>query len=468
MSYPIGRSLALGACIVVCCAATSFGQVVAVTDFGTIGRSVQRSSITEFNGELVFAVGINNTLEREVWAFDGVRSRLIADGFIGESEIAVDEFTEFQDRLYFSADRGDVGKELYRYDGESVSLAVDIETGPDSSYPVNFYKHNHALYFSAKHGESFNNLWKYDGSEASRVASFDDPRASVVMGATFEGDLYFGADHEGSGMELWKYDGRNVQMVADVNEGEGDSYPRNFAVVGDELFFKATTSIGQEVWKFGGDEVELVSDVNPGAVSSDPRHLTEVNGELFFSAVSQRVRSVFAHDGKDLDTIIAGGGPISVDDQLYTIRGNRQSGTEINELYSLDGKFFRSLVESAGPFHTFNDSLYFSCSCDDREIYKIADAGDVDGDGAVTFLDFLTLSKNFGGNGSWKAGDFDGNGWVNFDDFLKQSENFGGPPVDKSFGNTSFSSPVPEPSGAVLAMLCGLLLATVRRRLHLL
>ena len=323
MSYRNVRSHVLGvACI--CCLSLSFssnslGQVVPVTDFGSIGRSVQRSTLTEFNGEVVFSVGIDNTFEREIWAFDGVRSRRIAGGFFGESEIAIDEFTEFQDRLYFSADRGTVGTELYRYDGESVSLAVDIETGLGDSFPVNFVTHNNALFFSAKVGESFNSLWRYDGSEAIRIASFDDPRASVVTGATYQGDLYFGADHNGTGMELWKYDGREVQMVADVSEGPADSYPREFAVVGDELFFKATTSVGQEVWKFDGEDVSLVADVNPGAVSSDPRHLTEFNGELLFSAVSQRQRSVFAYDGESLDRVVSGGGPIPIGDcLLYT------------------------------------------------------------------------------------------------------------------------------------------------------
>lgn len=436
------------------------GQVVSVTDFANAGRSVQRSSITEFKDELIFAVGVDNTQERELWAFDGIESRRIADGFLGESEIAISEFTEFQGRLYFSADRGEVGKELYRYDGESVSLAVDIQTGTQSSFPVNFHLHNNELFFSAKSGESFNNLWKYDGSEAIRVAQFDDPRASVVTGSSYKGDLYFGADNDNAGMELWKYDGRAVEMVADVNPGSGDSYPRNFAVVGDDLYFKANTRFGQEVWKFDGTEASLVKDVNPGPVSSDPRHLTEVNGELFFSAVSHRRRSVYVVDGDNVESLVSGGGPIEIGDDLYTIRGNRDSGTEINELYTLDGEFYRSTVESAGPFLTFQDTLYFSCSCDDRELYKLAEDGDTNFDGAVTFGDFLALLENYGeaAGSSWKQGDFDHDGRVLFDDFLKQSENFGGIPVKKSVTAT------PEPSGHWMLWACLLSLFALPRR----
>lgn len=447
------------ACAILFSRAHVAAQVVSVTDFAGIGRSVQRSTITEFKDELIFAVGVDNSLEREIWAFDGIESRRIADGFLGESEIAISEFTEFQGRLYFSGDRGEVGKELYRYDGESVSLAVDIQTGKDSSFPVNFFKHNDALFFSAKSGDSFNNLWKYDGSEAIRIAQFDDPRASVVTGSTYRGELYFGADNDNAGMELWKYDGRNVEIVADINPGSGGSFPRNFAVVGDELFFKADTQFGQEVWKYDGDVASLVKDVNPGPVSSDPRFLTEVNGELFFSAVSQRQRSVFVVDGENVEAIVAGGGPIQIGDDLYTIRGNRDGGTEINELYTLDGEFYRSMVESAGPFLTFQDTLYFSCSCDGRELYKLAEDGDTNFDGAVTFSDFLSLMENYGEQGSsWKHGDFDRDGIVLFDDFLKQSENFGGVPVRKSVTAT------PEPSGQMMFGFCFLVLFGLRLR----
>ncbi len=439
-------------------ASTVVGQVVSVTNLASIGRSVQRSTITQYKDELVFAVGVDDTLQREIWSFDGIEARRIADGFVGESEIAVDEFTEFQGRLYFSGNRGDVGKELYRYDGNSVSLAVDIETGVESSFPVNFHTHNNALYFSAKTGDSFNSLWRYDGSEAQRIAQFDDPRASVVTGATFQGDLYFGADDATAGMELWRYDGRDVEMVADINSGPGDSYPREFAVVEDALYFKATTpNLGQEIWKYDGEATSLVADVNPGNVSSDPRHLTEVNGELIFSAVSQRVRSVFISDGDDLEKIVGGGGPIPIGDELYTIRGRREGGTEINDLHDLDGNFYRSTVESAGPFVTFQGTLFFSCSCDERELYMVAADGDVNVDGAVTVTDFLTLVENFGQDGNWKLGDFDRDGVVLFDDFLKQSKNFGGAPIKKSI------SAIPEPNAGML-MLVGLAVGAACRR----
>ena len=51
--------------------------------------------------------------------------------------------------------------------------------------------------------------------------------------------------------------------------------------------------------------------------------------------------------------------------------------------------------------------------------------GDIDRNGTVGFLDYLTLSRNFGrGDASWEDGDFNGDQVVSFADFLLLSKNF--------------------------------------------
>lgn len=71
--------------------------------------------------------------------------------------------------------------------------------------------------------------------------------------------------------------------------------------------------------------------------------------------------------------------------------------------------------------------------------------GDLDGDGEVSFADFLTLSSNFGLNVSSHAqGDIDCDGTVAFADFLTLSGNFG-----RNVGTVA----VPEPNANGLAMM---------------
>lgn len=67
--------------------------------------------------------------------------------------------------------------------------------------------------------------------------------------------------------------------------------------------------------------------------------------------------------------------------------------------------------------------------------------GDLNGDGAVDFTDFLTLSGNFGNEGDYADGDIDGDGIVQFEDFLIMAGNF-----DKEDAVVS----VPEPGGILV------------------
>ena len=84
-------------------------------------------------------------------------------------------------------------------------------------------------------------------------------------------------------------------------------------------------------------------------------------------------------------------------------------------------------------------------------------AGDLDGNNAVEFADFLVLSGNFGQNvNGYEAGDIDCSGDVAFADFLTLSGNFG-----KTVGG---AASVPEPTTNVLAMLGAILVLPLRRR----
>ena len=420
---------------------------------------MQRSTMTEFDGRLYFGVGVDGTSQRELWRYDGAQLQRIADDFFGRSGLAINEFTEFQNALYFTADDGTHGQELYRFDGTNVSLAADVIPGKAGSSPFGLTVHDGGLYFSARSKDSFNNLWRYDGEKATRIQSFPQPRASVITGAGFDGDFYFGADDGVSGMELWKYDGDSVSQVADINTGDKSSFPRDFIVVGDELFFKATSDgNGQEVHRFDGETVSLV-DVYPGPKSADPRGFTEFEGELYFSAVAWGRRNVYRYDGSRARDVARGGGPLVVGDEIYAVRGRRENGVEVNDFLNLDGSLYRTALTSTGPFATLGDQLVFTCACDEPEIYTVAAAGDANSNGGVEYSDFLLLANNFGQEGDWPAGDFDHNGRVDIFDFLMQAENFGlTQPVTKR------ALIVPEPSAALLWVTSLLSLLALRIR----
>lgn len=82
--------------------------------------------------------------------------------------------------------------------------------------------------------------------------------------------------------------------------------------------------------------------------------------------------------------------------------------------------------------------------------------GDFDANGSVEFSDFLVLSANFGGAGTYSQGNADGAGNIEFSDFLILSANFG--------SSAGAASAVPEPSAGLLTVCAVGLLAGFRRR----
>lgn len=86
--------------------------------------------------------------------------------------------------------------------------------------------------------------------------------------------------------------------------------------------------------------------------------------------------------------------------------------------------------------------------------------GDTNFDGAVDFIDFLTVADRFGDTADgWREGDFDGDGMIAFSDFLVLSDFFG-----QSFERQTSPAVVPEPSAASILLISLLLLSGAVRQ----
>jgi len=82
-------------------------------------------------------------------------------------------------------------------------------------------------------------------------------------------------------------------------------------------------------------------------------------------------------------------------------------------------------------------------------VATVAMQGDANVDGVINFADFLTVTQNFGQEGTWRRGDFNGDQTINFNDFLDVSQRFGAVAAQLS----GFSNPVPEPSTVCLMLI---------------
>ena len=86
------------------------------------------------------------------------------------------ELLNINGTVFFSADDGEHGRELWRTDGteEGTQLVKDIGEGESYGYPRGAYLQNltevdGTLFFTADDGESGPELWKSDGTEAGTV-----------------------------------------------------------------------------------------------------------------------------------------------------------------------------------------------------------------------------------------------------------------------------------------------------------
>ena len=135
-------------------------------------------------------------------------------------------------------------------------------------------------------GSNFIELWKSDGSLVGTKVVYSGSEF-IGLGVFFDGYLYFSADNDIHGTELWKTDGTfgGTVLVKDINYGEGHSYPSNFVIFNDELFFTTHPGVygaNKEViiWKTDGTDSGTVPISNMSFYQLG--HFTPLNDKLIF------------------------------------------------------------------------------------------------------------------------------------------------------------------------------------------
>lgn len=177
--------------------------------------------------------------------------------------------------------------------------------------------------------------------------------------------LYFSATNDTSGRELWVYDDNmGARMVYDINTGSQPSVPCCFTSYKDNLYFPAyKPTTGSELWVYdGSSDPEIWIDLIPGATTSYPGYLTVYKDMLFFTAFdSSDRRLMYSFDGtggpspvadineSDIERLL---GYLSVfNDVLYFIVSDSTYGSE---LWQYDGTGAPSIVYdiNAGAGHS--------------------------------------------------------------------------------------------------------------------
>ncbi|NJR47051.1 MAG: hypothetical protein HC775_15490 [Hyellaceae cyanobacterium CSU_1_1] len=280
--------------------------------------------MTEFNDKLYFASD-NGESGKELFVTDGTAegTQLVKDIYPGEDNYgnknssSPDYLTEFNGKLYFTAQDDANGEELFVSDGtaEGTQLVVNIDQGVgdysrqfDDFNTRNLFEFNDQLYFKGNNGESGEELFVTDGTaEGTQLVKDIYPgenqygyENSSTPGnfVEFNDKLYFSANDGVHGNELFVSDGtaEGTQLLVDLRE-ETDSYgygsrPSDLLEFNDKLYFAADDGESRELYVSDGtaEGTQLLVDLNPGenqygnSYSSDPNNLVEFNGKLYFTA----------------------------------------------------------------------------------------------------------------------------------------------------------------------------------------
>ncbi|MEM7591639.1 MAG: hypothetical protein AAF383_08990 [Cyanobacteria bacterium P01_A01_bin.83] len=383
------------------------------------------SNLTVFEDRLFFSAD-NGESGTELFVSDGTAegTQLLIDinpgfnenyGFAYSSYLS--NFVVFEDRLFFGASDGENGGELFVSDGtaEGTQLLVDINPGFSDygfaygSYPSNFIVFEDKLFFSASDGESGGELFVSDGTaEGTQLLIDINPGFNEDYGfaygsylsnfIVFEDKLFFSAGDGENGTELFVSDGtaEGTQLLVDINPGFNEdygyaygSYPSNFIVFEDRLFFSANDGEnGNELFVSDGtaEGTQLLVDIDPGisdygyADSSFPSSFAVFEDRLFFGADDgENGKELFVSDGT------AEGTQLLVDINPGISYGN------------IDGSF-------PSDFVVFEDRLFFSA--DDGENGKELFVSDGTAEGTQLLVDIDPGISDYGfvyGYGSYPS-----------------------------------------------------------------
>ena len=283
------------------------------------------SDFTEFDGQLFFTADDGIT-GRELWVSDGTANgtQLLKDINTTDSPYGPGpfSFTEFDGQLFFTADDGVTGRELWVSDGTAngTQLLKDINTtdspyGSSSSDASDFTEVDDKLFFTADDGVTGRELWVSDGTANGTQLLVDinnDIFSNPPQNLTTAGDLLFFITDDGfTGTELWISDGtaEGTQLFQDINPDTDGLGPDSLTVVDDQLFFSANDgTTGRELWVATIPDNIISGDENDNVINGT-RGVDLINGLGGDDIIRGR-------RGND---ILSGG---SGDDILFGNRGN--------------------------------------------------------------------------------------------------------------------------------------------------
>ena len=193
---------------------------------------------------------------------------------------------------------GSAGNGMLDADEVSVQtdICVEVEGFRHISHPTDsssFAVGHHILLLGNTNGGTFEQpLRVYDttrGSGAESLISDDVVALSPSLGDEV---FYVRMVFDDPTLRKYNLSSGSSTLISGVIPAVGDSTTTysttDFAVIGTNLYFVANDTYGRELWTYNAatDQTARVMDINPGASSSDPDGLEVLGQTLYFSATT--------------------------------------------------------------------------------------------------------------------------------------------------------------------------------------
>ena len=214
---------------------------------------------TIFNGKLYFlATGDYSNFGEELYVYDPATDQcsMVADINPGGPSSHCRGFTVAGSKMYFAAITPGYEMELCAFDGNMVTRLSDLAPGPQHGVTnvLAYYRGDIIFRGSTDNIESFPYKYNVTTGQIDRLSN-DPTITEIFAAAEYKGTLYLscGKDESqvfGTGNELWKFDGASLSMLPEISPGWRGSYPANFLVHNDNLYFTARDSAyGVELYR---------------------------------------------------------------------------------------------------------------------------------------------------------------------------------------------------------------------------
>jgi LPXTG-motif cell wall-anchored protein len=281
----------------------SAAGTIALGDINTVGASSDPNSFTKTTNRMFFSAD-NLNQGRELWVKDSNGTRMVVDkNRFGNG--SPEFITAVGDNVVYRYNDGVYGNEMWFSDGTAngtIRLTDGVTNGDSNPDRVTSFG-NKAVFrmYDPTNGWE---PWITDGTPAGtfmlkdiRIGGEGDPSDFVMAGSK----MYFLADDGVNGRQLWVTDGTTNGTIALPANTSGTSNVSSLTAVGNTLYFSADDGVnGYELWKSNGTigGTSMVKDIRTGALNSSPQQFTVNGSSLYFTAIDDtHGRELWKSDG---------------------------------------------------------------------------------------------------------------------------------------------------------------------------